>query len=347
MGPRGCVDRKEKMEKRKNIFNFIFLAAVFGLTMWAVFRGEDLGLILSYMGTAKKGYLAVGVLCVVMFIWGESIIIWYLLRTIGYRVHPGKCYLYSFVGFFFSCITPSASGGQPAQIYYMKRGKIPVPESTLILMIVTITYKFVLVVIGALVLIFRPAQIMHYLEPVMFWMYLGIFLNVFCVASMLVLVFHPSLARFFMVKGLGILERLHLLKKKSKRLENLERSMDQYHAAADFYKKNKMVIVKAFLITVAQRMTLFLIAYLVYRSFGLNQETLATIVILQGMISVAVDMLPLPGGMGISEKLFLSMFAPIFGGKLLLPAMVLTRGISYYSQLLISAVMTAAAHLIL
>lgn len=31
---------------------------------------------------------------------------------------------------------------------------------------------------------------------------------------------------------------------------------------------------------------------------------MVTIVVLQGMISVAVDMLPLPGGMGISESLF-------------------------------------------
>ena len=65
------------------------------------------------------------------------------------------------------------------------------------------------------------------------------------------------------------------------------------------------------------------------------------------MISVAVDMLPLPGGMGISETLFLTIFEPVFGPDLILPAMVVSRGVSYYSQLLISAVMTAAASFIL
>ena len=61
------------------------------------------------------------------------------------------CALYSFVGFFFSCITPSASGGQPMQIFYMKKDKLPIPVTTLVLMIVTITYKAVLVVIGVLI----------------------------------------------------------------------------------------------------------------------------------------------------------------------------------------------------
>ena len=62
------------------------------------------------------------------------------------------------------------------------------------------------------------------------------------------------------------------------------------------------------------------------------------------MISVSVDMLPLPGGMGISETLFLTIFSPVFGG-LLLPGMVLSRGLGYYGELLISAVFTAVAQL--
>jgi len=62
------------------------------------------------------------------------------------------------------------------------------------------------------------------------------------------------------------------------------------------------------------------------------------------MISVSVDMLPLPGGMGISEKLFLSIFQPVCGKNFVLPVMVVSRGISYYTQLIISAIMTGVAY---
>ena len=54
--------------------------------------------------------------------------------------------------------------------------------------------------------------------------------------------------------------------------------------------------------------------------------------------------LPLPGGMGISETLFLNIFSPVFGG-LLLPGMVLSRGLGYYGELLISAAFTVVAQL--
>ena len=67
-------------------------------------------------------------------------------------------------------------------------------------------------------------------------------------------------------------------------------------------------------------------------------------VFLQAVISVSVDMLPLPGGMGISETLFLTIFQPVFG-NLLLPGMILSRGLGYYGELFISAFFTVITQL--
>lgn len=105
------------------------------------------------------------------------------------RLKKWTCFLFSSVGFFFSCITPSASGGQPAQIYYMKKEKIPIPVSTLVLMIVTITYKLVLVVVGLWLVLFGQGFIHKYLWSIRHIFYLGTALNVFCVTAMFVLVF--------------------------------------------------------------------------------------------------------------------------------------------------------------
>ena len=97
-------------------------------------------------------------------------------------------------------------------------------------------------------------------------------------------------------------------------------------------------------ITFAQRLSLFLSTYFVYRAFGLQGVSAITILLLQAAISISVDMLPLPGGMGISEKLFLTIFVPVFTGHLLLPGMILSRGLSYYTELLLSALLTLYAH---
>ena len=330
--------------KKKTIFNVVFLLVVFVGTIYGVFHGEDLGEIAQIIKTVNPLWLIPGVVCVVVFIWGESIIIYYMMHTLGIRLKKRTCFLFSSVGFFFSCITPSASGGQPAQIYYMKKEEIPIPVSTLVLMIVTITYKLVLVMIGILLIIFGQGFIHQYLGDVQFVFYLGTGLNVFCVTSMLILVFHPVLAREILVRGMKLLEKLHLMKRKPARLEKLSASMDQYRATAVYLRDHKLVLVKVFAITVFQRFALFSATWFVYKAFGLSGYSAAVIMLLQGTISVAVDMLPLPGGMGISEQLFLIIFLPVFGSELLLPGMILSRGLGYYTELILSALLTIVAN---
>ena len=331
-------------DKKKAILNTVFLILVFSLTVYMVFRGEDLGEIIHTVQQADLVYLLISVVCVVLFILGESVIIFYMMRTLGAKVKMGHCALYSFVGFFFSCITPSASGGQPMQIYYMKKEKIPIPVSTLVLMIVTITYKLVLVVIGVVVTFFGQGFIHKYLYDVRYVFYLGTGLNVFCVVTMLILVFHPVLARTILVKGMALLERMHLMKRKQSRLDRLNASMDQYRETAVYLKNHVKVLVNVFGITLFQRFALFTATWFVYKAFGLSGQSAWLIILLQSTISVSVDMLPLPGGMGISEKLFLVIFAPIFGTGLLLPGMILSRGLGYYTELLVSAVLTIVAN---
>ena len=330
--------------RKKIIFNGVFLAVVFALTIYGVFHGEDLSSMMDAIHRADKRWLIPGIALVAFFIWGESIIIWYMMRSSGIQLKKRTCFLFSSVGFFFSCITPSASGGQPMQIYYMKKEKISIPVSTVILMIVTITYKLVLVVIGIGIAIFGRGFLHKYLEGILPVFYLGLALNIFCVTFMTILVFHPLLAIAIMVKGMKLLERLHLVKKKDGRLKKLEDSMDTYRNTAAYLKNNPFVIVKVIGITFIQRMALFAVTWFVYQAFGLHGTGFWEILFLQAVISVSVDMLPLPGGMGISETLFLNIFSPVFGG-LLLPGMVLSRGLGYYGELLISAAFTVVAQL--
>ncbi len=334
-------------KKYKNWLNALFLLAVFGLTLWSVFDGEDLMQVVDYLQDANPAYILPSILCVVLFIVGESVVIAFLLRSLGTRVSFGHCCLYSFIGFFYSCITPSASGGQPMQVVAMRKDRIPVAVSTVVLAIVTITYKLVLVVIGLAVMLLHPPAIIGYLESVEGLVYLGMALNVGCIALLLMLVFHPSMVRRRAQWCIALVNRIRPFRHPERIHARLEDMMGQYTGAADYYRNHKRVIVAVFLITLVQRAILFLVTWLTYRAFGLSGESLLTILLLQAMISVAVDMLPLPGGMGISENLFLEIFLPIFGSALILPGMVVSRGVSYYTQLIISAVMTLASSFII
>lgn len=330
------------INKRKLVLNITFLVVVFTATFYFILRDQDMSTLIENIESSNISYWLWAILFVIFFIGSESVIIFYMMYSIGQNVKLIHCFLYSFVGFFFSCITPSASGGQPAQIYFMKKDKIPIPVATLVLMIVTFTYKMVLVAIGTIVIVIRPSEIMEYLDPVLGICYLGLLLNVLCVGYMLLLTFHPSLAQNQLTALVKFLGKVHLIRKKDYYLSKIESSMKQYKDVAIYFRTHRLIILNVFIITTIQRILLFVVTYLVYRSFGLTGTGFVTIVCLQGMIAVAVDMLPLPGGMGISEKLFLSIFVPVFG-SMTLPAMIVSRGLSYYTELLLSAVFTVVA----
>ena len=82
---------------RKGLLNALFLISIFLLTVWAVFKGEDLHQIGQALTMANPWWILPGIVCVVLFIIGESAVILYLLRTLGTRIPFGHCCLYSFI----------------------------------------------------------------------------------------------------------------------------------------------------------------------------------------------------------------------------------------------------------
>ena len=332
------------MKKYKKILiDAILFFVIIGLTLYGVFHGEDLSGLKDAIKECNILWLITAVPLVLFFIAGESIVIWHMLDCYGIYVKERFCFLFSAVGFFFSCVTPSATGGQPMQIYFMKKEDIPVPIATVILLVVTITYKFVLVVVGIGLWLFAGGFLAEYVAEARWVFYLGILLNVGCVILMCVVVFHPSFAKKTLILGAKLLERIHILKHKEERLDKIERSMNHYHEAAEFMSSHWGMIARVFVITVVQRFAMFAVTYFVYRAFSLNSMNFFEVMFLQAVISVSVDMLPLPGGMGISEGLFMVIFKKVFGEALLIPGLILSRGLGYYSELFLSAIFTLVA----
>ena len=82
--------------KKKNILNAVFLLVVFFLTIYSVFRGEDLSDIADTMTEASPVFLILGVACVVFFIWAESAILHYLFGTLQVKAKRRTCFMLAF-----------------------------------------------------------------------------------------------------------------------------------------------------------------------------------------------------------------------------------------------------------
>lgn len=329
----------------KALLNALFIAVLMGLTLYFLLKDQELPQIFAAIGQAKIGYLLVGIVFVIAFVCSESVIINYMMRTLKYKAPMKNCIKYSFIGFFFSCVTPSASGGQPAQVYYMSKDGLDISVSSLILMVITVAYKAVLLILSGLAFLTESDFIHSHLGNVRYILIYGVIVNVAFITFLLIVIFKTSLVRRFCAWAVHLLARMKVVKNEQERLDKIFISLDRYHEGAMYLKSHLMVLFNVLVITIIQRVLLFVVTWLVFKAFGLSGTSMWQIVALQTIISLSVDMLPLPGGIGASEASFMVMFQGIFGEKLVLPGMLLSRGISYYVLVLISGLVTCWAHI--
>ena len=318
------------------------------LTLHLIFKEQELTEIIRDLRSADPLWIAGGAAAAVLFVAGESVIIHYMLRILDQKTSFLKCLKYSFVGFFFSYITPSATGGQPMQMYHMKKDMIKIGYSTLIMLLITIAYKSVLIMLALGFLTFNSDTVVRYAGDMKWLIILGFILNLSFIALLILVFIKPIWARALGIKTVGLLTKLRILKRKNKEkyTEKLIRICDTYAMGADYIKKNLSVVLKVFLMTAAQRICLFSVTWIVYKSYGLGGARFIDILTLQIMIAVAVEMLPLPGAAGISEGCFLLTFTEIFGMQLVKPALLISRGLTFYLILLLGAMVTFTAHII-
>ena len=333
----------------KYVIDLGFIGVMLWLTFRLLFKGQELGQIIDDLTEARPEWIAAGILAVFFFFFFLSSIIFYILRLFKYkRISMRKCLKYSFIGFFFSYITPSASGGQPAQMYYMSKDGVKLGLSSLIMVLITIAYKGVLVIMGLLLMAINSSTVFRYAGKLGWLLLLGFVLNILFIGALLYLLKRPDKVRIAGIKIVDILTGKGIIRegKSGKYSQKIMKICDNYTLGAVYVRENPSVMVKILLMTAIQRLCLFSVTWIVYKAYDLSGVSYFNILTLQVMIGVAVEMLPLPGAAGITEGCFILSFGRIFGKELVKPALLISRGLSFYLLLIVGGIVTLAAHII-
>ena len=153
----------QKLHKnKKNLISVLLFLLLAALTFSAICKGNDMTEVAKAVRKMDAWYLFGAMGLGIFFVSAEGLMICYLLRALGNPIAAGRCIKYSFIGFFYSGITPSATGGQPMQLYEMKKDGNSVSSSTVVLMVTAVCYKLVLVCIGTFLLIFQGEMLRQY-----------------------------------------------------------------------------------------------------------------------------------------------------------------------------------------
>lgn len=324
-------------DKNKYLKNIILFIALIAITFFIVLKNQNIEDIKNALLSVDARYLLVAVVAMLVYFGCEALNLKRTLGVLGEKANYLSCFRYVMIGFFFSAITPAASGGQPMQIYYMHKDKLSGAKSTLSLLILLCSYHIVTITFAIISFFFNIASLT---VPMKIMFVFGIICSLTLFTVYLIGIFSKKTSKALIGFGVKILKKFKVknIEAKEKKLVD---GLEKYHGGAEYIKSNPKMMIKTILITMVQMASYFSISYWVYRSFGLTANSLFQILTLQSILYITVCVLPLPGSVGVSEGVFLGLYSAIYSEEVVGTAMMLHRGISFYLFVIICSLVVA------
>lgn len=325
--------------------NLIVFVGLIALTFYILLRGQDLPQLAAVLLTAKIRYLLLASGCMCLFLLCEAVNLRKCLRLLGCDCSCLQSIRYALTGFFFSSITPSASGGQPMQLYDMHRDRIPVSSGALALLMQFCSFQTVTVCFAVTGFAATYPVLSEQVGGLRYLFLLGAGLNLLLLTVTLIAIFSRRLTERLRQAASWLLHKLP--GKKPLQLEqSLTEQIALYQKSAVIFRHNKVVFFQLILVTILQISAYYSIPYWMYLSFGLSAYSFWIIVALQAVLHITVSALPLPGAVGASESGFLLLFQAVFPAAVLHDAMLLSRSVSFYLFVALSGIICSLSTLL-
>ena len=322
-------------KNKRTIKNLIIFILLIILTFYIILKDQDITEIAKVLQSVRLEYVLIAIIAMLIYFFLETVNMGRTLKTLEEKSSFMQNFKYVVIGFFFSSITPAASGGQPMQIYYMHKNGISVANSTLSLLINLCSFQIITISFAMISLFFNH----KYLTTGLVWLFIiGVTLNSIALALLLIGIFSKRLSAWLVKIAVKILSFFKIRNIEDKQ-EKLEKELFNYQGSAAYIKQNKMVMLKTILTTFIQILFYYSIPFWVYCAFGFGEYNIIQIISLQAILYATVSGIPLPGAVGVSEGGFLGIFKNVFTTSTLNSAMILNRGISFYLFVLISAIL--------
>jgi len=325
--------------------NIIILLLLTAITFAVILRGNDLEHFLLALKHANIFWLTGGLGCMFLFVTCEALNIHSISKTIGRPLTIPRCEQYAFIGFYFSSITPSASGGQPAQMYYMKKDQISLADSSLIILFIVMVYQISMLLLAGCMSLFHPGTALAAAGQLRILLPFGLIVNGFAAFTFALLVYSENAVKNIFHFFIHLGTRLHLVKSPESTWNQALKGLSQYQQSGCMIRQEPRLFFRVLATSLIQLSALSLVPYCVYKAMGLQGHMAGELITRQSILTISASAIPTPGAVGAAEYGFLTAFKDIFGPENIKTAMLLSRGISLYLFLIISFFICMAVHL--
>ena len=323
--------------RSKFVWTVIFFA-VAALSVYAVTeqsKSFSLASFVDFIENASLPWLLAALASMLGFIVFEALAILCICNAFGYKIGFGKYFCYSASDIYFSAITPSASGGQPACAYFMINDGIPGTVVTAALITNLAMYALSIIIIGAVSFIICPSSVTHFGTVPQILIYVGIAIQIGLIIFFVMLLKKPAVPKAICAWFIRMLSKIKLLRDPEKALGKLDALTEEYADYSARMVGKKAMIVKVLFFNLLQRASQIAVTMFTFLATGGDPSLASEIFSIQSCVVLGTNCIPVPGAMGVTDYFMLDAFGSIMSEQGAVDLELLSRSLSFYVCVLI------------
>ncbi len=322
------------MNKKKILWALLSFA-IAGLTIWAVAsqsKSFSPAALWELIQSSHKGWLAAALAAMFGYIWFEGLSVISVTTKLGYKKTPLNGTVYGAADVYFSAITPSATGGQPACAWFMIKDGIPGATATVALLITLVMYTMALLLTGLTSIIFSFPVFAAFSRLSQLMIIIGSAVLLFLGLFFLLLLLRPGILHKICNGFLRFLEKIHLMRSARKLRSKLDTVMGEYALCSHHLFGKKLLIFEVFIWNLFQRLSYILVTFLLFMAVGRGSAMAGKAAVVQCMACAGSNCIPIPGAMGAADYMLLDGFKQFLSEEAAVTMEILCRGVTFYGS---------------
>lgn len=322
------------MKKQKNNILIVILASL--IVMYFVLK-DDFSNIAAVIANANVWWLLLGVGMVFIYWLFQTMCLLTVSSASEEKISFKNLFKSTIVSNLFSAITPSATGGQPFQIYYLNKKGVKLGEATNLVVEQTTLYQIALVLMGLIAIIlnfffdFFPSDTL--LKKLVL---IGFLVNTAVIVMLCFITFGKKSNKYIAFKIVKFLHKIKIIRNEEKALTKVGKVVDSFYLSATVLNKNKIALVKGVIYNFIGLAFLYAVPLVVAYSLGnYNDLNLLVTIVAAAYVMLIGAFVPIPGGSGGIEYAFAAFFGFYIAGPTLMAMLSLWRFLTYYLSILI------------
>ena len=310
-----------------------FSAGVFAFLL----RGQELDLMMNVLCQAQPIWLAAAAASMALFFCCEARKLQSALRLFCGQAPFGGCLRCALAGFFFSSVTPSASGGQPMQAALMLRQGYPPARSALALLTDFLSFQFAAFLWAGMGTLLHRALLLELAAPVRTLLLTGAGVSLLLTALLCLAICSgrllPAIWRCLMRLA------FRLFPKRAEAWDAWGQAQwSDLRLSTAVLSRRKGTLAELLSVSIIQLGALHSVPFWVCLALGIDTPSFLSVLGMQAVLFFSAAAFPLPGAVGVSEGGFLLLYASLYPRGALESGMVLTRLCAFYLPVALTGV---------